>query len=55
MIRDLLTELMLVPGLAGYEERVAAAVAAHLDRLGLEHPSSLRADQDSGSVSPDGG
>lgn len=39
MIRDLLVELMRVPGLAGYEERVARAVAAHLDRLGLAHRS----------------
>ncbi len=30
---------MLVPGLAGHEERVAAAIAAHLDRLGLPHRS----------------
>ena len=39
MVRDLLVELMRIPGLAGYEERVAAAVAAHLDRLGLDHRS----------------
>jgi putative aminopeptidase FrvX len=39
MIRDLLVELMQVPGLAGHEERVATAVAAHLERLGLEHRS----------------
>ena len=39
MIRDLLRELMLIPGLAGYEERVARAIAAHLDRLGLAHRS----------------
>ena len=39
MIRDLLKELMLIPGLAGYEERVARAIAAHLDRLGLAHHS----------------
>jgi putative aminopeptidase FrvX len=31
MIRDVLTELMLIPGLAGYEDRVARAIAAHLD------------------------
>jgi putative aminopeptidase FrvX len=30
---------MLIPGLAGYEDRVARAVAAHLDALGLEHRS----------------
>jgi putative aminopeptidase FrvX len=39
MIRDLLLELMRIPGLAGYEDRVAGAVAAHLDRMGLEHRS----------------
>ncbi len=39
MIGDLLRELMLIPGLAGYEERVARAIAAHLDRLGLAHRS----------------
>ena len=38
-IRDLLTELMLIPGLSGYEERVARAIAAHLDALGLPHTS----------------
>ena len=36
MIRELLTELMLIPGLAGHEGRVAAALAAHLRALGLE-------------------
>ncbi|MBP9183528.1 MAG: M42 family peptidase, partial [Fuscovulum sp.] len=39
MIRDLLAELMLIPGLAGHEGRVARAIAAHLDRLGLPHRS----------------
>jgi putative aminopeptidase len=39
MIRDLLTELMLIPGLSGHEQRVAAAIASHLDRLGLPHRS----------------
>jgi len=39
MIRDLLTELMLIPGLSGHEQRVAKAIAAHLDRLGLPHRS----------------
>lgn len=38
-LRDLLTELMLVPGLAGYEDRVAVAITGHLDRMGLEHRS----------------
>ncbi|HZW00714.1 MAG TPA: hypothetical protein VFF55_04025 [Candidatus Deferrimicrobium sp.] len=35
----MLRELMLIPGLAGYEERVARAIAVHLDRLGLAHRS----------------
>jgi putative aminopeptidase len=39
MIRDLLVELMLIPGLAGHEQRVARAIAAHLDALGLPHRS----------------
>jgi putative aminopeptidase FrvX len=39
MIRDLLIELMLIPGLSGHEDRVAKAIAAHLDRLGLSHRS----------------
>lgn len=37
--RDVLRELMRIPGLAGHEGRVAAAVAVHLDRLGLAHRS----------------
>ena len=37
MVRDMLVELMALPGLSGHEDRVAAAIAAHLDRLGLEH------------------
>jgi putative aminopeptidase FrvX len=39
MIRDLLTELMLIPGLSGHEQRVAKAIAAHLDRLEIPHRS----------------
>jgi putative aminopeptidase len=39
MIRDTLTELMLIPGLSGHEDRVARAIAAHLDRMGLPHRS----------------
>jgi putative aminopeptidase len=39
MIRDLVAELMRIPGLAGYEDRVARAVAAHLDRMGLSRRS----------------
>jgi putative aminopeptidase len=38
-IADLTTQLMLIPGLSGYETRVAAAIAAHLDTLGLSHHS----------------
>ena len=38
-MRDVLTELMLIPGLSGHEDRVAAAIAAHLDRMGLPHRS----------------
>ncbi len=38
-LRAVLAELMGIPGLAGHEERVAAAVAAHLDALGLAHRS----------------
>lgn len=34
-MQELLTELMLIPGLSGHEERVAAAIAGHLDRLGI--------------------
>ncbi|MCU0904990.1 MAG: M20/M25/M40 family metallo-hydrolase [Tabrizicola sp.] len=39
MIRSLLTELMLIPGLSGHEQRVGQAIAAHLDRMGLAHRS----------------
>lgn len=39
MIRDLLSELMLIPGLSGHEQRVAKAIAAHLDRLDIPHRS----------------
>jgi len=39
MIHELLTELMLIPGLSGHEDRVAKAIAAHLDRLGRPHRS----------------
>ena len=39
MVRELLAELMLIPGLAGHEERVAKAIAAHLDGMGLDHRS----------------
>jgi putative aminopeptidase len=36
-MRELLTELMLIPGLSGHEERVAGAIRGHLDGLGLTH------------------
>jgi putative aminopeptidase len=36
-MKELLRELMLIPGLSGYEERVAEAIRAHLDRAGLSH------------------
>jgi len=39
LLRDTLKELMLLPGLAGHEERVAKAIAAHLDAAGLAHRS----------------
>jgi putative aminopeptidase len=39
VIRELLGELMLIPGLAGHEERVARAIAGHLDGLGVERRS----------------
>jgi putative aminopeptidase FrvX len=39
MIGETLTELMLIPGLSGHEERVARAIAARLDRMGLRHRS----------------
>lgn len=39
MIRETLTELMLIPGLSGHEERVAKAIASHLDRLAIQHRS----------------
>ena len=38
-MRDLLSELMLIPGLSGHEGRVSAAIRAHLDRIGLAHRS----------------
>ena len=38
-MRDLVTELMLIPGLSGYEERVAGCIAGHLDAMGVAHRS----------------
>jgi putative aminopeptidase FrvX len=38
-MHELLRDLMLIPGLAGHETRVASAIAAHLDRMGLAHRS----------------
>jgi putative aminopeptidase FrvX len=37
MMRGLLTELMLIPGLSGHEERVAACIGGHLDSMGVAH------------------
>ncbi len=36
-IRDDLKTLMLIPGLSGYEERVATAIRQRLDQIGLAH------------------
>jgi putative aminopeptidase FrvX len=36
-IRDDLEALMLIPGLSGHEERVAKAIRARLDQIGLAH------------------
>jgi putative aminopeptidase len=36
-MKAILTELMLIPGLSGHEYRVASAIRAHLDRMGLPH------------------
>jgi putative aminopeptidase FrvX len=36
-MQALLRELMLIPGLSGHEGRVRRVIAAHLDRLGLDH------------------
>lgn len=36
-IRDDLTSLMMIPGLSGYEERVATAIRVRLDAIGLQH------------------
>ena len=38
-VAQLTCELMLIPGLSGHEARVARAIAAHLDTLGLPHHS----------------
>ena len=38
-VADLTVELMLIPGLAGYETRVATAIKTHLQALGLTHRS----------------
>lgn len=39
MIREALTDLMLIPGLSGHEGRVAKAIATRLRGLGLAHRS----------------
>lgn len=36
-LRDLIRDYMLIPGLAGHEERIRARIAADLDRLGIAH------------------
>jgi putative aminopeptidase FrvX len=36
-LRDLIRDYMLIPGLAGYEDRIRARIAADLDRLGIPH------------------
>ena len=36
-MRDLVAELMLIPGLSGHEDRVRRAIAAHLDAGGIGH------------------
>jgi putative aminopeptidase len=36
-MREMLTELMLIPGLSGHEGRVARAIRMHLDRMALSH------------------
>lgn len=41
MIRDDLTALMGIPGLSGYEERVAKAIRDRLDDIGLPHRTDL--------------
>ena len=38
-VADLTVELMRIPGLAGYETRVATAIKTHLETLGLPHRS----------------
>ena len=37
MLSDLIRDYMLIPGLAGHEDRIRARIAADLDRLGLPH------------------
>jgi putative aminopeptidase len=36
-MKDILRELMLIPGLSGHEARVAGAIRTHLDRMGVAH------------------
>jgi len=36
-LKSLLTQLMLIPGLSGHEDRVRRAIASHLGALGLAH------------------
>ena len=37
MLRDLIRDYMLIPGLAGHEERIRARIAADLDALGIAY------------------
>lgn len=37
ILRDLIRDYMLIPGLAGHEDRIRARIAADLDQLGLPH------------------
>ena len=36
-LRDLIRDYMLIPGLAGHEDRIRARIKADLDRLGIAH------------------
>ncbi|MEO0383934.1 MAG: M42 family metallopeptidase [Pseudomonadota bacterium] len=57
-LRDDLEALMLIPGLSGHEERVAKAIRARLDEIGLAHRtdrlgnviSTIEGDSDAPSV-----
>jgi putative aminopeptidase FrvX len=36
-LRDLIRDYMLIPGLAGHEDRIRSRIAADLDALGIAH------------------